>query len=177
MKFPKTELHLKDASSLIAIVWVDWCDSTYLVSAGGRQWQSGLKPASSCIASPLTKWWPRWLTRSSASAASSASRCPSQSDQRIEIVPLKCLLKIMSFRRINKNLPFEIFLGLFWGLPFIGLPWRELIVFWGLPRCGLPVFERGNTGISFSRVGDGNKAPSSTSANGNRIIIDPEKCC
>lgn len=61
--------------------------------------------------------------------------------------------------------PLEIFFGLFCGLPFMGLPCREPIVFWGLPRCGLPVFDRGNTGINFSRVGDGNKAPSSTSAN------------
>ena len=56
-------------------------------------------------------------------------------------------------------------MGLFWGLPFNGLPWRELLkVFWGLPLDGLPVLERGNVGINFSRVGDGIKAPSSTSA-------------
>lgn len=74
--------------------------------------------------------------------------------------------RVWSFSKhlqFNLNKPLEIFLGLFWGLPFIGLPWRELIVFWGLPRCGLPVFDRGKTGINFSRVGDGNKAPSSTS--------------
>lgn len=81
--------------------------------------------------------------------------------------PTKRLKKLLWFKFFdkerNQNLPFEIFLGLFCGLPFIGLPCRELIVFCGLPRCGLPVFDRGNTGINFSLVGDGNKAPSSTS--------------
>lgn len=184
MKYPKTNLHLKNVSSSVAIVWIDWWLWTYLVSADGRQWQLGLKPESSCIVLLLTTWWQLLLMHSWALAASSASRRRSQSGQLIEIDPLKSLLKITSFWLFNATVPFEIFLGLFWGLPFIGLPWRELIVFWGLPRCGLPVFERGNTGINFSRVGDGNKAPSSTSATeirlssiGNAAALDMRQQC
>lgn len=97
MKFPKTNLHLKNVSSFVAIVWIDWWRSTYLVSADGRQWQLGWKPESSCIVSLLTTWWQLWLMHSWASAAFSASHRRSQSDRLIEIVPLKCLLKVTSF--------------------------------------------------------------------------------
>jgi hypothetical protein len=95
-------------------------------------------------------------------------RCQSQSAQLIEIVLLNGNYKFTWVTHRSLSLhqstsPLFNFLGLFCGLPLWGLPCLELAVFCGLPLCGLSAFDRGMTGMSFSRVGDGKMAPSSTS--------------
>lgn len=65
---------------------------------------------------------------------------------------------------------FANFLGLpFWGLlPFCGEPWRDTVDFLGLSRWDSGSRLLVMAGISFSRVGEGKSAPSSTSKCANK---------